>query len=393
MNDPGGPAASASPTHRLESLRGEIDILDRFVPLNHCSQAPPTRATLAATDRFVTSWREKGMAWDEWLAEVEAARAAFAGLVGADAQDVAVFSSVSHAAAAVASAIDFPPSRRDIVLTDAEFPTVAHVWGWQARRGAHLDWVEVGQGAVDPAAVVDRITRRSRLVSITHGHYETGALLPIEAAVARARDVGAYAFVDAYQTLGTRPLDVGTLGADFLVAGALKYLMGVAGIAFLWVRPELASTLEPATTGWFGRTDPFAFDPRRLDWAPGARRFDSGTPPLLPAYIARAGMGLLARAGVETVSERITALCARAIERAERGGLELLGPSDPSARTANLAFDCGTREGSAVEGRMRDEGFLVSARGRAIRLAPHGYNVDADLDAAVDVLIDILGPS
>lgn len=152
------------------------------------------------------------MAWDEWLTEVEAARGAFARLIGADTEDVAIFSSVSHATAAVASALDFSDERRGLVLTEAEFPTVAHVWGWQTRRGAELHWLSVGQDGLDADHLVESITPAARVVSVTHGHYETGALLPIDRAVTLARDAGAYSFVDAYQTLGTRSVDVKALG-------------------------------------------------------------------------------------------------------------------------------------------------------------------------------------
>ena len=380
------------PPYSIEALRAEVPCLSRFTPLAHCSQAPPTRTTLAAADRFLQSWSREGMAWDEWLAEVEGARARFAELIGADAEDVAVFSSVSHATAAVASALDFHGKRNGLVLTDAEFPTVAHVWGWQARRGAQLDWIPVGEDGVDADTLADRISPSSRLVSVTHGHYETGALLPIGRAVELARDVGAYSFVDAYQTLGTRSVDVRGLGVDFLVCGALKYLMGVAGVAFLYVRPEVASTLEPETTGWFGRVDPYAFDPRGLDWAPRARRFDSGTPPLLPAYIAGAGIELLLGVGVDKIQEWVQVLGERMLARAATEGLRVLGPGTAAERTSNLAFDCGSRDGREVEKRMKEGGFVTSARGRAIRLAPHGYNTIEDVDRAMDLLVELLTP-
>ena len=112
---------------------------------------------------------------------------------------------------------------------------------------------------------------------------------------------GALLFVDAYQTVGTRPIDVRALDVDFLAAGNLKFLMGVAGIAFLYVRAELIERLRPTLTGWFGRANPFAFDATLLDWAATARRFDTGTPPLINAYIARAGMDLVLEAGLEAI--------------------------------------------------------------------------------------------
>ncbi|MGI9626038.1 MAG: aminotransferase class V-fold PLP-dependent enzyme [Longimicrobiales bacterium] len=379
-----------APPYALDELRAQIPSFQQFVPLNHCSQAPATHGTLEAAQAFLRSWETTGMDWDAWLNEVEAARTSFARMIGADARDVAVFSSVSHATAAVASALEFGGGRNRIVLTDAEFPTVGHVWGWQERRGAELTWASPAGDGTDATPVVEALDSDVRLLSIAHGHYETGALLPLEALVQAAHEVGALAFVDAYQTMGTRTIDVRASEVDFLACGALKYLMGVAGIAFLYVRPGLSERLEPETTGWFGRTDPFAFDPKTLDWADGARRFDSGTPPLLPAYIARAGLDYVLDIGVDPVAEWTTHLGAVAIGQAEALGLRLLGPTDPAARSCNTAFDCGDVEGHSVEKQLRTAGFVVSARGRAIRLAPHGHNSVEDMERAVQAVAGIL---
>ena len=368
----------------LVRLRSRVPCLDDYTPLNHCSQAPVTVDTLAAIDRFTQSWKSEGMDWDRWLEEVEGARRAFARIIDADPVDVAVFSSVSHATAAVASALDFRDPRSRLVLTEAEFPTVAHVWGWQARRGAELVWAPVDAGVVDAEALVASVDDRTRLVSVAHGHYESGALLDVRPVLDRAREHGALTFLDAYQTLGTHHVSVKETAVDFLAAGALKYLMGVAGIAFLYVRPGLADVLEPGTTGWFGRVEPFAFDAKRLDWAEGARRFDSGTPPILPAYVARAGMELLLEHGVPLIQDWVTHLGARMIERGRERGLTLLGPEDAAGRTANTAFDCGSKDSHQVEAALRASGFIASARGRAIRLAPHGYTTEEEVLAAVD---------
>ncbi len=108
--------------------------------MNNCSQAPQTDATRAAAERYLDSWNRSGMDWDAWMAEVALAKAEFAKLIGAAADDIAVFSSVSEAASAVASALDLQGRRTNIVVSDAEFPTVAHVWLAQERRGAQVSW-------------------------------------------------------------------------------------------------------------------------------------------------------------------------------------------------------------------------------------------------------------
>lgn len=385
------------PPWDLAALRERIPLLETTIPMNHCSQAPQTRATGEAAARFLDSWNRDGMDWDAWMAEVEAARTSFARLIGAAADEVAVFSSVSHATAAVASCLDLlqeRTGRRAVALTEAEFPTVAHVWKAQARRGTPLRWIPVdpAAGRVPEEAVEEALDEDVLLLSAAHGYFQTGALLDLDAVVAAARDAGVLTYVDAYQSLGTRRLDVKRVGIDMLASGNLKFLLGTPGIAFLYVRRDLAERLEPAVTGWFGRADPFAFEPPRdspLDWAPGTRRFDGGTPPILPAYVARAGMDLLLDAGLDAVGAWTRALAGRLIDGGRKRGLELMGPADPSRRTPTVAFR--VADSHRVEVAMRRRGVLPSARGPAIRLAPHYHSTMDDVERALDVLVEVLG--
>jgi selenocysteine lyase/cysteine desulfurase len=365
--------------------------------MNHCSQAPQTRATREAALRYLDSWNERGMDWDGWLAEVEAARATFARLIGAEADEVAVFSSVSHATAAVASCLDRlaeQTGRRAVALTEAEFPTVAHVWKAHELRGTPLRWIPVDheEGRVREDSLASALDDDVLLLSASHGYYQTGALLDLDQIVPAARDAGVITYVDAYQSLGTHPFDVKEKGVDMLASGNLKFLMGIPGIAFLYVRRELAAELEPAVTGWFGRADPFLFDPfrdRPLDWADGARRFDGGTPPVLPAYVARAGMELLLDVGLDAVGAWTRALAGRLIEGGRDRRLALMGPADPARRTPTVAFR--VDDAHAVEDAMRRRGVIASARGPAIRLAPHVHSSVEDVDRALDVLAEVLG--
>ncbi len=185
-----------------------------------------------------------------------------------------------------------------MLASAAEFPTVGHVWLAQQSRGAEVHWVPLSNdGTIDASEYEARIDDRTRVVSACHAYFVNGFKHDIGAVARIARARGALTFVDAYQTLGTEPIDVKALGVDALAGGTLKYLMACAGIAFLYVRRDLAEQLRPTVTGWFGRVNPFAFDATALDWAPGARRFDGGTPPIINAYIARAGLEIIHEVG------------------------------------------------------------------------------------------------
>jgi selenocysteine lyase/cysteine desulfurase len=377
----------ARPGYDLDAWRRRIPLLESCIPMNNCSQAPQTDATRAAAERYLESWNRSGMDWDAWMTEVALAKAEFATLIGASAADIAVFSSVSEATSAVASALRFDRGRAGIVVSEAEFPTVAHVWLAQGQRGARVSWAPVRNGTIDAAEYDALVDDRTLLVSACHGYYVNGFIQDSARIAKNARAAGALSFVDAYQTLGTVPVNVRALGVDFLASGNLKFLMGIPGIAFLYVRPEIVESLHPSVTGWFGRANPFAFDAKSLDWSPTASRFDSGTPPVMNAYVARAGMEIINAIGAANIRSWHEVLGRRLIEGGRARGLTLHGSADMSRKTATTAFI--VRDSHAVEAAMRAGGVLPSARGEVIRLAPHFYNTVDDVDRALDLLAEL----
>lgn len=372
------------PSYDIERARSHIPLLARTIPMNHCSQAPQTQETRAAAVAYLDSWNRSGMDWDGWLEEVERARATFARLINASPAHIAVSTSVSVIASSVASALDFGGGRDAVVVSGMEFPTVAQVWLAQERRGARIARVPVRDGAIDTDGYDAVVDERTLIVSAAHAWFQNGALQDVGEITRRAHDAGALVFVDAYQSLGAVPVDVRALDIDFLASGNLKFLMGVPGIAFLYVRPELIETLEPTVTGWFGRSDPFAFDGEHLDWSESATRMETGTPPIAAAYIANAGMSVLERIGIERIRSWTRVLSDRLIAGGRARGLEVIGTTDSSAKTPTAAFRC--EDAHTVEMRLRERDILASARGPAIRLAPHYYNTIEDVDTALDAL-------
>ncbi|MFV2007785.1 MAG: aminotransferase class V-fold PLP-dependent enzyme, partial [Longimicrobiales bacterium] len=381
-------SVSPTPSYDIDSWRSKIPLLQSTIPMNNCSHAPLLDGVREAAERYTASWNEDGMDWDAWVGEVEAARRSFAGLIDADPEDVAVCASVSQAVASIAGALDYSGSRKTVVASMAEFPTVGHVWLAHKKLGARLRWVAVADGEVPLDGYRSAVDDDTLIVSACHGYYQTGFKQDLDAIVGIARAKGALLFVDAYQTMGTHPIDVTALDVDFLASGNLKYLMGAPGIAFLYVKREIADRLEPTLTGWFGRKNPFAFTVDALDWADGARRFDMGTPPISGAYVARAGMDAIAEVGPAAIRDWTQVLSGRLIEGGRARGLELLGPDDPTRKTPSNAFSC-PGDSHRAEVLMRERGVLASARGPAVRLAPHFYSTLDDVDAALDALAEV----
>jgi selenocysteine lyase/cysteine desulfurase len=380
---------SPRPLYDIEAVRRRIPLLQRFVPMNNCSQSPQMDITRAAAEEYLESWKNDGMDWDRWMGEVEASRISFSRLINASPDEVSVCVSVSQATSSVASALDFSGRRKKVAVTEGEFPTVGHVWRAQERHGAELTWVPVRDGVIPLDGYRGTLDEDTIVVSACHGYYQSGFKQDLAEVVAMARDVGTLVYVDAYQTLGSCSLDVKALDLDFLASGNLKFLMGIPGIAFLYVKPTLAETLEPTLTGWGGRENPFAFDLKDQSWAPLARRFDTGTPPIFEAFVARAAMDFLADIGLGAIQAWTEELSKALIEGGKARGLRILGTEDPTRKGPTTAFPV-PGDSHVVEAKLRDRGILASARGPAIRLAPHFYSTLQDVETALDALAEVL---
>jgi selenocysteine lyase/cysteine desulfurase len=380
----------------LAAFRAACPILSDTVYLANCSQGPLSEPVREAITAFTESWSVLGMHWNGWVEEVERARAAFAGLIGARPDDIAVGTSESQLVSSVVSAMVSRPDRfgdrRRIVSSTLEFPGVGQAWEAAARYGWRIERVERTQA--DPLTAddfVNLVDDSTAVVSMPHVVYANGSLVDPEPVVAAAHAARTLVYLDAYQSLGTVPVDAPALAVDLLGAGTLKYLMGTAGIAFLYVSPAIRERLEPTVTGWFGRTNPYAFDPTTLDYPEAASRFDLGTPPIVNAYAARAGIELIARTGVDTIHERIAELSRVAFDECGTLGLGILGPRTPEAKGATTAVDSGSADRAhAAEAALRERRIVVSARGRAIRVAPHGFTTDDELRHALGELAAVL---
>lgn len=365
--------------------RALFPILATRAQLSSCSQSALSHPVIDAIAQYMASWQDMGMNWVGWGEVLDQAKAEFARLIGADAVDIAVMSCVSDLASSFGNCLDFKPGKDGVVLGEIDFPSLGHVWLAQQARGARVSFV-AGAACqdIELAAYEKAVDATTRLVSVSHVSYSNGYLQDIGAIAALAHAHGALVLVDAYQSVGVMPIDVVRDDIDVLVCGAQKFLLGCPGIAFMYVRRELARTLQPANTGWFGRVDPFAFDIHRLDYADGARRFDTGTPPYINAAAARAGMALLNELDMAQVQAHIEHLSAAAIRAAQQHGLEVASPLDPKRKGSNTAIV--VKDAAAVERKMAADGFIVSARGPVIRIAPHFYNTAEEVVAAVAAL-------
>lgn len=364
-------------------FRERFPILRQKTYLASCSQGALSPQVRAAMGAFLDSWDRDGNPWEEWVEESERLRAEFAELIGADADEVAITFSASSALNAVVGGLDLRERPR-LVATDLDFPTVGQILLAQVQRGAEVAFVPEREGQVTAEDIATAVDLRTALVAATHVAFRTGARLDVAAAARAAHEAGALFLLDAYQSLGTQPVDVHALGVDVLIGGALKYLLGPSGVAFLYVRRELIERLRPLDSGWFAQENPFAFDTWNLRYATSANRFQSGSPPVPSVYGARAGLGLIREAGVETVAAQVERLSTRLIEGATAAGYDVRTPRDVAQRGPLVVL--GSHDADRLASLLRVEGIVTAPRADGLRAGFHLYNVDRDVDHLLEQL-------
>jgi selenocysteine lyase/cysteine desulfurase len=289
----------------------------------------------------------------------------------------------------VASALSFQGARTKVVLTDAEFPTVGHVWLAHQKFGAKVQFMPLTGGTLDVSEYSRYVDGNTLVTSFCDVYYYNGFKQDLKSIVSAVHEKGSLAYLDAYQGIGTHPIDVKALDVDFLATGNLKYLLGVPGVAFLYVKPELVPHLHPAFTGWFGQQNPFAFDIHHLDYAKDARRFDNGTPPVVTAYIARAGMRMINEIGVANIEAWTNRLSAHCIAGADARGLEMVSPRDIRYKAPTTAIRV-PGPSHDVEVALRGKQVIASARGDVVRIAPHFFTRLEDIDYVLDRFVEVL---
>jgi kynureninase len=237
--------------------------------------------------------------------------------------------------------------------------------------------------------LLEAIDERTVLVPLSLVLFRSSYIQDAAAVIEKAHRVGARVILDVYQAAGTLPLNLAELGVDFAVGGSVKWLCGGPGAGYLYVRPDLARELEPGLTGWAAHQAPFSFATGPNVYASGAERFQTGTPNVPALYAARAGYEIVAQIGMPAIRAKSLRLTRRLMNHAERAGYRLNTPQHDSERGGAVIVDL--PDGELVSRELLRRNVIVDYRpGGGIRIAPHFYNTDDEIDHAMAVLEDIL---
>lgn len=376
----------------LAGWRKEFPILERTTYLISNSLGAMPRAVRDQMEDYAHTWETRGVrAWEESWWEMAARVGDRIGeLLGAGPGQVSLHQNVTLAQAVVSSCFDFSGQRNKVVMVDLEFPSVLYFYLEQRRRGARVTIVPSPDGVhVDLEGLLRAIDDETLLVPISQVLFRSATIVNAQAIVRRAHEVGAHVILDLFQATGTVPIDVGALETDFAVGGVLKWLCGGPGVAYLYVREALQRRLEPALTGWMAHQRPFDFAVGPIERREDGFRFLNGTPQVPALYACQPGIGIIREVGVERIRAKSMRQTARLVEGARARGWRVHTPLDPAERAGTVSIDCPHAAETTRELLARE--ILVDYRpGAGIRLSPHFYNEDDELDFALEQIEEIL---
>jgi len=376
----------------LLKWRDEFPILGRTTYLISNSLGAMPRAVYNRVNDYADAWAHRGVrAWEEgWWNMAVSAGDKVGALIGAGPGEISLHQNVTITQAIISSCFEFKAPRNKVVLVDLEFPSIVYFYMEQQRRGARIEMIHSDDGIhVELEKILAAIDETTLLVPISLVLFRSATIVDARAIVEKAHRVGATVILDCFQAAGTIPIDVRALGVGFAVGGVLKWLCGGPGVAYLYARPDLRAKLRPTLTGWSAHERPFNFEIGEIDMREDGFRYLNGTPHVPALYAFQPGVEIIAKVGIEAIRATSMRQTQRLMEGALARGWRVVSPRDPAVRGGTISVDC--PHAKEVKSELIAREILVDYRPAAgVRLSPHFYNRDEEIDFALAQMEEIL---
>ncbi len=373
----------------LGDIRAHFPFLDSGrIWLNHAATSPWSTDVMAMLDRLraITAHGEIDCYTDA-IGVLTRTRVMAAAMMGADARDVAFTSNTSEGLNILASGLVWKPGDR-IVLVDREFPSNIYPFLNLARLGVEIDFVEQHDGMVPVEAIERALTPRTVLVAVSWVQFLSGYVVDLNALGTLCRARGVLLSVDAIQGLGAIRLDLTRTPVDFLAAGTQKWQMGPLGLAIIVVPPATRERISQSHLGWLSVDEAWDFFDYRVDLLDDARRYENGTFNAMGVYAYHGALSLFESVGHDWIDRRVRALATRVFDHAHARGYALRTPADAVRRAGIVTF--AHPEADRIAATLHDRRIDVSSRAGHLRIAPHFYNTDDEVDTAMEAIAELL---
>ncbi len=364
-------------------MKASFAVPDGAYLLSHSVGCLPRDAEAVLSERYFTPWRQSGgNAWPGWLDEIDRFRAAVARLVGGTMANVCPMANVAGAVARILDALPERAGRTTLLLCEEDFPSPAYAVQRAARSGHAVRFLPRGAAAEDIATWAAALDGNVQAALVTHAFSNRSARLPVADITRLARSRGVFTIVDAVQSAGVVPIDVGEWSADFVVGTCVKFLCGGPGAGWLWAAPEALAVSRPRDVGWFSHADPFAMDVRDFRYAPDALRFWGGTPSVAPFILASHALETLLAIGVPAINTHNQDLIDQLHASVPAGAIGSALPRDRRGNCVLVRVD----DSAVAMQRLAAAGVMADARDGCIRVSPHLYSGADDIARLVAAL-------
>ncbi|HEY6120174.1 MAG TPA: aminotransferase class V-fold PLP-dependent enzyme [Pyrinomonadaceae bacterium] len=371
-----------------EHLRALFPIVQRAIYLNHAAVSPLPSLTIEAVERQLADVRDHGsLHYKDWIAVKESARQLAASMIGAKPEQIAFMRNTSDSISTIANGLRWRPGD-NVVTFRHEFPS--NVYPWRRIRdgfGVELRMCEERNGRVDLDELEGMIDSKTRVVSISHVQYASGFRADIERLGRAARVHDALLVVDVIQAMGAVPIDVNAELIDAAAGAGHKWLLAPEGVGLLYLSERAQERIEPTLVGWISVSDPEDYDNFEQEWKPGALAWETGTGPASLIYGLEASLRLLCEVGIKRIAGHLNDLTDMLCERLQGLNYEMVSSRLPGEKSQIV---CVKHKGglSAVSlyAHLKQQNIITAPRGTRLRIAPHLYNNEDDIEALIAAL-------
>jgi selenocysteine lyase/cysteine desulfurase len=369
----------------IEKYRREFPVVENYIYLDHAGVAPASLRVKSAVEVFLRESSEGGaFHYPAWAHRVNEVRTSCARLIHAEADEIAFVKNTSHGLSLVAEGINWKAGE-NILFYEREFPSNIFPWQNLKRKGVEARLVPFRNGRVQIEDIERLMDSRTRMVTVSSVQFSNGFRIDLKRLGGLCRDRNILLCVDAIQSLGMIPMDVQACNVDFLSADAHKWLLGPEGIGIFYCRKELTERIAPSLIGWKSVQNEFDFDQPHLVLKRDAQRFEEGSMNLMGVFGLGAAVELLLEASIEDIEQHVLDLGDEIIEEADKRGFEILTPRERRERGGNVTFR-GHFDQEAVRSGLREKGIMVNVRGGGLRVSPHFYNIESDIERLFEAI-------
>jgi kynureninase len=379
---------------KIDRRREEFPTLASGIHLLSHSLGPVPRAVRESMNAYCDAWEHHTSedAWaTTWWQLSRRVGDRIARILGGEPGSVQIQPNASIGLATVASCFDFHSGKRNKVVTTAlDFPSMEYIWNGQRQVGANIEIVPTFDGVSVPLdRILEAIDDKTCLVALAHTSYRSSYRVDAGAIVERAHAKGALVLLDVYQSAGVLPLHAADWKVDFLIGGTIKWLCGGPSCGYLYVRPDLQHDLTPRLTGWVAHDSPFDFAPAPMRYARSVRRFAQGTPSIPALYSAIPGLDIIESVGLEQIADESQRRTQRMIDFALNRGWTVNTPLELNQRGGSVMI--AVDDAPAMVEQLAERRVFVDSRpGAGLRVSPHFFNTDDEIDEAMDVLASLV---